>query len=143
MDSLFRWVIAGVFLMTSPFLAIGAHEAYETSAQLRASQRLPGRVVANRLVVDQRDGQEDQAYQPEVTFQSPDGVSHRFTDPAGSLPPDYQVGAAVTVLCTAARPEQARILSWKRLWLVPTLFVGLGLLPGAITWLLLRRVARA
>jgi hypothetical protein len=142
MDSLFRWITAGVFLTTSPFVAIGAHEAYQTNAQLRESVRLPGTVVANRLVVDQRDGLEEHAYQPEVTFQSPDGATHRFTDGAASLPPDYALGEQVTVLYAAAQPKKTRIVSWKRLWLVPTLFVTVGLLPGVIAWLVMRRVAR-
>lgn len=142
MDALFRWITAGVFLLSSPFVAIGAHEAYETNAQLRESVRLPGTVVANRLVVDHRDGLEEHAYQPEVSFQSPDGARHRFTDGAGSLPPDYAIGEPVTVLYAAAQPQKARIASWKRLWLVPTLFVGVGLLPGVVVWFVMRRIAQ-
>jgi len=142
MESLFRWVIAGVFLVTSPFVAIGAYEAYETKAQLRESQRLVGKVVANRLVIDQRDGLEEQAYRPEVTFTSADGAVHRFTDAAASLPPDYAIGETVPVLYAPGSPEKSRIASWKRLWLVPTLFVGVGLLPGAVAWLVMWRIGR-
>jgi len=143
MDSLFRWIIAGGFLITSPFTAIGAYEAYQTHAQLREGQRLPGTVIANRLVTDRRDGVEEQAYQPEVSFRSPDGAIHHFTDPAASLPADYAVGDAVTVLYATTQPQSARIASWKRLWLVPTLLIAVGLLPGAIIWVVLLRVSRA
>lgn len=142
MDALFRWITAGVFLVTSPFVVIGAHEAYQTDAQLRESVRLPGKVIANRLVVDQRDGVEERAYRPEVSFQSPDGATHRFTDGAGSLPPDYAIGETVRVLYAASQPENPRIASWKRLWLVPTLFVTVGLLPGVVAGLLMWWVAR-
>lgn len=142
MDPLFRWIVAGVFLVGSPFSAIGVYEAYETSAELRNGSRLPGKVVGNRLVVDQRDGVEERAYRPEVAFQSADGAVHRFTDAAASLPPDYAVGERVTVLYVAAEPQKARIVSWKRLWLVPTLLSVVGLLPGAVAWLVIRRVAR-
>lgn len=62
MDPLFRWIIAGVFLVGSPFSAIGVYEAYQTSAELRDGSRLLGNVVGNRLVVDQRDGIEERAY---------------------------------------------------------------------------------
>jgi len=143
MDSLFRWITAGIFLITSPFTAIGAYEAYQTRTQLGASERLPGSVIGNRLVTDHRDGLEERAYQPEVSFRTPDGTIHHFTDPAASLPPDYAVGDSVTVLYAAAEPQKARIASWKRLWLVPTLLIVVGLLPGAIAWLVMSRIARA
>ena len=143
MDSLFRWVTAGIFLITSPFSAIGAYEAYQTQAELRQSQRLPGTVMANRLITDHRDGLEERAYQPEVSFRSPDGIIHHFTDPAASLPPDCAIGAPVTVLYAVAQPQKARIASWKRLWLVPSLLMVVGLLPGAIAGLVMWRVSRA
>jgi len=143
MDVLFRWITAGVFLITSPFTAIGAYEGYQAHAQLRDGQHLPGTVVANRLTTELRDGVVEHAYQPEVSFRTPDGTVRHFTDPAASLPADYSVGDAVTVLYMAAQPQNARIASWKRLWLVPTLLIAVGLLPGAIIWVVLLRVSRA
>jgi hypothetical protein len=130
MTSLFRWITLGVFLTTSPFVAIGAQEAYQTHIQLRESELLPGKVIANHLAVDHRDGLEEHAYRPEVTFATRDGTEHHFTDGAGSLPPDYAVGEPVAVLYDGAQPEKSRISSWKRLWLVPTLFIIVGLFPG-------------
>jgi hypothetical protein len=143
MDSLFRWVAAGIFLITSPFTAIGAYEAYQTRAELHQSLRLPGTVIGNRSITEHRDGVEEHAYQPEVSFRSPDGVIHHFADPAASLPPDYAVGAPVAVLYNPAAPQKMRIASWKRLWLVPSLLVVVGLLPGAVAWLVMRRISRA
>jgi hypothetical protein len=142
-DGLFRWVLAAVFLLGSPFVALGAVEAYRVHAQLSANELVVGTVVANRLVQDRRDGVDERAYQPEVVFRTRDGATHRFTDGAGSLPADYSVGENVTVLTATEAAEGPRIASWKRLWLVPTLFIVVGLLPGSIAWLVLRRVGRS
>lgn len=142
-DALFRWVVAGTFLLTSPFAILGVLEVYHTASELRAGERTDGTVVTNRLTVDHRDGVEEHAYVPEVSFRSRDGSTHRFTDGAGSMPPDYTPGERVEVTYRASDPERARILSWKRLWLAPTIFVLVGLLPGCVAWLVLSRISRS
>jgi len=143
MDSLFRWVLAGVLLLGSPFVAIGGCEAVGTSRELARSVRTRGTVVSNRLVVDQRDGVEEHAYQPVVEFSDGAGHAQRFTDAAASLPPDYAPGQVVDIAFDAQAPNRARIVSWKRLWLVPTLLIAVGLLPGVVCAIILRRLARA
>jgi hypothetical protein len=141
-DPLFRWIVAGAFLLASPFTIIGALEAYDTAAQQRHGESALGSVVANHLSTTERDGMDEHAYQPEVSFNSRDGLAHRFTDGVGSLPPDYEPGAKVSVLYPAAHPERARIASWKRLWLVPSIFVSVGLLPGIVAWVVVSRISR-
>jgi hypothetical protein len=142
-DALFRWVVAGTFLLTSPFAILGSLEVYRTAAELRAGERTNGTVVTNRLTVDHRDGVEEHAYIPEVSFKSRDGRSHRFTDGTGSMPPDYVPGERVEVTYRVSDPERARILSWKRLWLAPTIFIVVGLLPGSVAWFVLRRISQS
>lgn len=143
MEPLFRWVLAGVFLVCSPFIGMGVYEAAQTSSELRRDQRTYGTVVDNRLVTDHRDGVEEHAYVPVVEFRDNAGKTVRFTDPAGSLPPDYAVGERVELAFDSANPNRARITSWKRLWLVPTIFVVVGLLPPAVCALVLWRISRA
>src|SRR5262245_40294525 len=116
MEPLFRWVLAGVLLVGSPFVAIGGCEAVETAGQLERSVRTRGTVVDNHLVVDHRDGLEERAYQPVVEFRDAAGRVRRFSDPAGSLPPDHAVGETVEVFFDAQDPSKARLASWKRLW---------------------------
>lgn len=142
MDSLFRWIVVGVFVCSSPFALVGAWEAYGVVGELQRGQQVVGVVVGNRQTVDRRDGVEERAFQPEVTFRSADGVERRFTDGVGSLPPDYAVGESVPVLYATTDPGHARVLSWKRLWLAPTIFVLAGLLPGFIAWVVVGRVSR-
>jgi hypothetical protein len=141
MDSLFRWIIAGTMLVGSPFVLIAGCEALETTRELTRSVRARGTVVENRLVIDHRDGVEEHAYQPVVEFRDTSGRPHRFTDPAGSLPPDYSSGETVPIAFDATDPSHARIVSWKRLWLVPTLLAVVGMLPTAVCLIIFRRLS--
>lgn len=143
MDSLFRWVQAGVLLVGLPFSGIGACEAIKTARELEHGLRAQGTVVENRLVSDQRDGIDEHAYVPVVEFRNARGELARFTDENGSLPPDYAVGEHVEVAFDPNAPSHARITSWKRLWLVPTLLIVVGLLPATVCAIVLRRISRA
>lgn len=143
MEGLFRWVLGGVLLLGSPFGVIGGCEAVETAAELERSVRTEGRVVDNRLVIDHRDGFEEQSYRPVVEYRDADGRVRRFSDPAGSLPPDHAVGEAVEVAFDPHDPAKARLTSWKRLWLVPTLLIGVGLLPALVCALIFRAISRS
>lgn len=143
MDSLFRWIVAGTALMGCPFVLIAGCEALETSQELTRSVQARGTVVENRLVVDQHDGVEEHAYQPVVEFHDTSGRARRFTDPAASLPPDYYRGETVPIAFVAADPSRARIVSWKRLWLVPTLLAVVGVLPSAVCWIIFRRLSQS
>lgn len=142
MDPVFRWVVGLVFLLGSPFAAIGAWEAVETARALERHHRTQGIVLENRLVVDRRDGQEERAYLPVVEYRNAEGTVARFTDGVGSLPADYAVGEAVPVAIDPQDPRRGRICSWKRLWFAPTLLVGVGLLPGAVCAFVLRHASR-
>jgi hypothetical protein len=143
MDPLFRWIALGVGLVCAPFWMIGLWEARDVGQQLARGEQVSGTVVGNRQTVDHRDGIEEHAYQPEVRFRARDGSERRFTDGVGSLPPDFAVGETVTVLYAPSTPSRARVVTWKRLWLAPTIFIIVGLLPALVTWLVLARVSRS
>lgn len=143
MEVLFRWILGGVLLIGSPFVVIGGCEAVETAAELERSVRTQGKVVDNRLIVDHRDGAEERAYQPVVEFRDAAGRVRRFSDPAGSLPPDHAVGEVVEVAFDAQEPSKARLTSWKRLWLVPTLLVCVGLLPALVCAVIFTTISRS
>ena len=124
-----------------PFPAIGVKEAWSTRAQLEQGGRAIGVVVSNKLVVTHRDGYEEQAYRPVVQFKTPDGT-FTVTDPVGSLPPDHEPGTSVELSYPLGAPEKARIVSFKRLWLVPTIFIAVGLVPLAILGVVFHRLSR-
>ena len=140
---MFRWVLLLVFAIGAPFSMIGLWEGYQTYSQLRRSERAAGTVTVNHLLVDRRDGNDEQAYRPEISFQTARGELVHFTDAAGSLPAEYAVGAKVEVAYEPDAPEHARLLSWKRLWLVPSVLTLAGLLPALIAGALLVKLSRA
>jgi hypothetical protein len=72
-----------------------------------------------------------------------EGQTVRFTDGVGTVPPDYEIGAEVKVLYDPDDARNAQVVSWKRLWLGPTLLICAGLVPilvgMPVIWLSLRR----
>jgi hypothetical protein len=67
-----------------------------------------------------------------VEFQTKEGKRVRFTDGIGTFPPEFQVGSQVDVLYDPNDTAKARINSWTRLWLAPTIFITVGTLPVLI-----------
>jgi hypothetical protein len=116
-------------LVGIPFLLIGLSEAYKSLQLERNWVSTRGTVVDNYW---QAFAQGGAAYVPVVDFQTPEGQTVRFTDGIGSIPPDYEVGSEVRVLYDPDDVHSARVVSWKRLWLAPTLLTSVGLLPTLI-----------
>jgi hypothetical protein len=126
-------LLAGV-----PFLLIGLSEVYKVVQLERSWVSARGAVVDNVVVARATGG----SYAPVVDFQTMEAGTVRFTDGVGSIPPDYEVGAEVKVLYDPDDVHNAQIVSWKGLWLGPTLLIGAGLLPMLIGALVLWLVAR-
>ncbi|NTV99774.1 MAG: DUF3592 domain-containing protein [Oscillochloris sp.] len=134
-------IILGFLLVVGgPFIGIGATEAYRIWAETRQAVAVQGTVVANTY---QETSPGDGAYFPVVRFTPHDGADVQFTDGGGSLPPDYAVDSPVTVLYDPADVHHARIRSWKRLWLAPTIFIVVGALPLIVYGLWLVHMRRA
>jgi len=109
----------------APFLLIGLSEAYKTVQLERSSISARGTVVDNMTVAFASGA----SYAPVVDFRTMEAGMVRFTDGVGTIPPDYEVGAEVKVLYDPADVHSARVVSWKRLWLAPTILTCVGLLP--------------
>jgi hypothetical protein len=122
-----------------PFLLVGLSEAYKTLQLEHSYVSTRGTVVDNVWHAFADGGA---AYVPVVDFETRDGEVVRFQDGIGSIPPDYQVGAEVTVLYDPDDVQNARVTSWKRLWLAPTLITSVGLLPILVTVAVVLVVAR-
>jgi hypothetical protein len=116
-------------LVGIPFLLIGLSETYKTVHMERTYVSTRGTVVDNVWRAFADGGA---AYVPVVDFETQHGEVVRFQDGIGSIPPDYQVGAEVHVLYDPHDVQDARVASWKRLWLAPTLITCVGLLPTLI-----------
>lgn len=124
----------------APFLLIGLSQVYSVVQLERSWVSTRGTVVDN-VVVARATGA---SYAPVVDFRTQDGEMVRFTDGVGTIPPDYEVGAEVKVLYDPDDVHSARVASWKRLWLAPTLITTVGLLPilvgVLVVWVVGRRV---
>ena len=129
----------GVLLcVAGPFLLIAVSMAVDNWRMLRAY------ATADGTVIDHAHGWSDDpndttgTFYPIVRYQPEDRRPHTFTDPVGSYPADYAIGETVPVLYNPADLSDARIPSWKRLWLLPTIFGVVGLLPlitaGLVAW---------
>jgi hypothetical protein len=113
-------------LVGCPFLGIGLSEVYKTAQMVNAFTAARGTVVGNIWRPFAEGGA---AYVPVVEFQTRDEQVVRFTDGIGTYPPEYEVGAQVSVLYDPADVQNARVNSWKRMWFGPTLITSIGVLP--------------
>lgn len=81
---------------------------------------------------------EGDMYSPVVRFGLPNGELQEVKD-LGSGAPDFSAGDLVTVLYMPENPEDFRLDTFDRLWLVPIIllvFGGFWLMFGAIAWAL-------
>lgn len=81
---------------------------------------------------------EGDMYSPVVRFRLPNGELQEVKD-LGSGAPDFSAGDLVTVLYMPENPEDFRLDTFDRLWLVPIIllvFGGFWLMFGAIAWAL-------
>jgi len=123
-------LIGGVLLLVGcPFFGIGAYEAVEAQQETQTFTAVRGTVVDNSYQTTYNNGNEEGAYYTVVEFTDSTGETVRFTDGAGSLPPDYEVGDQVPVLYNPDDIHDARLNTWKRVWFVPTLLMCIGGLP--------------
>ena len=113
------------FVVGAPFLLIGLSQVYGVVQLERSWVSTRGTVVDN-VVVARATGA---SYSPVVDFRTMEGETVRFTDSTGTIPPDYEIGAEVKVLYDPDDVHSAQVVSWKRLWLGPTLLICVGLLP--------------
>lgn len=139
LEGLSLMAVALVALISFPFLGIGLYEAYQNWQKINAYTQTSGTVVGNSYATTNDGGNISGAYYPVVEFK-PEGTAEtvRFTDGIGSLPPDYEPGAKVRVIYRPDNPKEARLYSWKRIWLVPSLLIFIGLLPIIVAVILMR-----
>ena len=134
------FVLAILAICCLPFFGVGLYEAYKSNLEISDFICTNGTVVGNSYVKVTKDGDVSALYLPEVDFFLPTGEKIHFTDTIGSLPPDYKVGTRLDVIYEPANPHNARVNSWKRIWLAPLILMSVGLLPIVIGAIFLRRL---
>lgn len=123
-----RWVFRIFGVVGVVFLIIGLFVFNSTILLERKGSIAEGRVVEMVLNSD-RDG-----YRPVVEFVDARGERHQFASSFSSNPPRFKAGDKVEVLYRPDAPERARIRDWLTLYLLPSIFAGLGII-FALMWL--------
>ncbi len=133
-------IFAFIAICSLPFFFVGLYEAYRNTSEISSFVETEGLVVGNSYITTIEEGNAAGSYLPEVEFSLPNGTKSRFTDKIGSVPPDYEIGSKVKIIYEPENPSNARINSWKRIWLAPVILMTVGLLPLVISLIILRRL---
>ena len=122
-----KFLILVIFAICSlPFIGVGLHEAYLSNREIKNFAPAFGTVVGNSSTTIFNDGTVSNVFLPVIEFVLPDERKIRFTDKVGSFPADYEIGAVLEIIYNPENPSDARINSWKRIWLVPVLLISVG-----------------
>lgn len=131
-DASWRWIAWTILGMGGLITAGGVLMGLGNLRHALYGERADGVIV--EIV---RDGD---MYAPVVRFRLPQGETVEVKD-LGSGAPDFAAGDTVTVLYLPENPQDFRLDTFDRLWLVPiivTVFGGFWLMFGAIAWALSR-----
>lgn len=120
------YVIPVIFLLSGVGLLIGGFvSAATTRAFLGQAVETRGEVVALEEEPPTESG-EAVMYRPVITYALPSGQKVRFKSKVCSNPAPYAIGDKIVVLYVRERPDQARIRSFRSLWLLSLILLGLG-----------------
>ena len=120
--TLFAAIFGGVGAL---LLVIAVFLVFRTRRFLEGAVAATGTVVGHVASSSSEGGY---TYQPQVRFTAADGRTFDFVDGMGSSPPRPPQGAVVPVRYDPQNPGKARIASGFRLWFVPILLGGMGLI---------------
>lgn len=143
LDFISKIILAAGLFFGLPFLSIGLYEIFQNMEMFRGFIETRGVVVANSYATTYIDGSEGGVYYPVVEFTDLNNKKVRFTEGIGSLPADFEIGEEVEVLYDPHEPKEVRIKTWKRLWLAPTIFSAVGLLPIIICLIVVGKIESA
>src|SRR5262249_61619302 len=107
------------------FIGLGIFFFIRTRRFLRTAVEVTGTIVALRESSGSEGGT---VYSAVVEFQTADARSIRWEESMASNPPAGQPGEQLVMKYDPANPNKARIAKATRMWFMPMLFGGLGLL---------------
>ena len=106
-----------------------------TAVFLGTAQKATGKVVElNERFNSAADATE---YAPVFSFAAQDGKTYTVSSSTASNPSGFEIGDPVVVLYSKSNPGGARIASFVQLWLVPMVFLIIGVVHGLIAGFLL------
>lgn len=134
--NILKYVFGGVGLV---LLGLAFFFWNQTEDFLRRSARTQGKVI--RLV-----RQRSRGAKPVVSFKTEKGQTVVFISRVASRPPAYRRGEVVRVVYDRSNPQNARIYGYFELYLLPTIFGGIGsvffLLGGSFGFVVFRKKRR-
>jgi len=131
--SSFRLLRSALLLGAVAALFFGGFAVLDLGSFLRTAVSAEGTVVRLDWRVDMRRVRSSSGYQAVVQFRKADGGVMEFVDDGGYDPPRYSIGEKVRVLYDPADARDAKIDSFRSLWLAPVLALLAG---GLILWIL-------
>jgi hypothetical protein len=121
-------------------LSIGTWFAHSHEKNFLASAvHADGTVVANIAKPSSDPNSNATVLYPQVSFQTPDGVTHTITSNSGSSPASYSVGQHIDVLYTPGNPDSAQLSGFISTGFLPLMlgiFAGVTLL-AALFWFII------
>ena len=124
-----------VVLISLPLIWIGVSAIKNTIIEQNTTKKVRASVKGNLC----QTGAGGTVCQAEVEFIHLSGQTIRFTDSVGAYPADYQPGDSVWVYYNPTKPHEAYIYTFKRKFLVPCLFLFIGLLPLILAVWIIRK----
>ena len=127
MDDSSALLLVGVIFIAvgAVFIGLGIFFFIRTRRFLRTAVETAGTIVELR---ESSGSQGGTVYSAVVEFQTTDGRSIRWEESMASNPPAGQPGEQLVMKYDPANPNKARIAKATRMWFMPMLFGGLGLL---------------
>jgi hypothetical protein len=120
--------IASWKLIAPALIAIMVTWLMVSSVIFVSHARASGKVV--QLI---QSGSGDEAiYIPVTVFHDAAGVEHKIQSSGGSNPPRFPVGSTVSVLYRTDNPDAGMIEDHVLMWIVPLVFIALGIFYGSI-----------
>ena len=117
------FLIVGLLLLGGGFYTL-----FKVNHLIKTGVRTVGVVVGYDYASDS-DGD---TYYPIIRFSTIEGEVVQFTESFGSSSQAFDVGETVNILYDPQNVKGARINKWFRLWFLPTMLIGFGLLDIVI-----------
>jgi hypothetical protein len=117
-------LIAVIFLFVGvPFAFFSCFQLVSTSNFLKIAVKTQAQVTD---LVATYDNHGNRLYSPQVTFTTPDGISHQYQSTNASNPPEFRINQKIPIYFNPQNANDVKIDTFFDIWGMPLLFGGLG-----------------
>lgn len=120
-------VLSTAFLIAGAgLLVVSTALVWRTSTFIRSSRTAPGRVVDLEWRNGSGRSKTSGGYATVFVFTDGSGQAHTVRTKSAYDPLTHRIGSAIEVLFQPENPEDAKIRSFRTLWLIPVALAGAG-----------------